>query len=1449
MATKCNNDCPPCQEAKAAVYICLKSEPEFLASLLRLGMNAQGEQNLLGYKPVELIDWYLYAKRAFSSWPTSDLFGWSIKLLDELGKIVFGIAQVTARAPSDYPQERRRGKLLMLQPLEQQLIETILKTAPPPGDDVCFPVGLEYAKLAQKASKLCDDAERQLTNGENIAPWRSDYIGKLECRIAYTDICEIGRFCWQEQGVDVILIRSGSPQTNRDVAFQHARTKLACVFLHGVAKFALSHTPSGESDGDPTTGAQGYWIHAWDVDTPEAPQTPLSAVNERTLAPSPSFAEEKGEVFGLAPMPRSRVVRLSCELAASLVKDYYVAFKNEGVRLFDILFMCKEKTGWFWVFTDSQLKYLDKIWEKKTSRYRSALESFRFGKAGIINHLERTECLIEEVHDFNLERFICVAAGYRLEEASDSDAFRDLENLLPEVRNSSYSYFRLSAHGTKSGEKILPEGALVAVVRFDRDHLSAASINTRLEKMARVRKLIERWRAKVDSIRTIDQVVRELARPAHEKTARAAIMSRNLSHNVGSHALANSRFFEAVGLLNAQERSPGEDEGFETLSFPHPKPLRQPSPPGAVESFCPVCLNKVPPKGPISRSDDGSVQFEEKIVGDKPTGKPLMANRPVLKGEAWRARNRLGAMNSYLQGRMDFIARALGDSSSQPEPMFFINDLLKGFLSQSVLLNTLLSDNGYTADHLDFIVTLGSVIITFNGTAKDHQIRHADFIERGKCHDVLVAIPGGMVGRHAFYAFLENFMRNAAKYGAHSRTRAGIAGKERFEIHLDLREIRKRQGAVSSSDGVTTDRQTDSCYALTIRDNLSADPDGAAVDRVRLFLNETIIDEKDKPRTEGHGIQEMKVCAQFLAGGETDALVFPKDQELTDDGGCLGAAYKAYSETARTKITEKNSLICHPHPLGESFNLGDKALAYSILFQQPRLLGIVQYGVFAECPARAADKEPTVVFYDSITGLSEKPAYFGLVKIDSSQVVPALEEIAKCHTALPYRLMLVVDGKDANKVTDLRKEVAQWQNERSAAWYQKRQDGTSTEYFPLPTRRVHVIECGDLFRMTGQSESAQLRNLTIRIYDKWLEAFKGAELQGRTSSVDTNSVPSAPKWNLAIGFQRTMKAVLSKWNLGGNDAINLGFDPQSTQISLYLFFNPENTGNGEVNCASNESLGKVKFEGESSLRATLLALDNHGQCIANEDTKGRGETGSIPVYHAFSGSQQVDLFQLLDSPPTDQFSRSFLVYSVAEALLTKVVIVDERVAEACIEEASGKPKAFGVKLREKQRAGIFPLYSITTRKEGPRHLLLEAARVAVENVWSNKPEGLYLAGTSSVEPAMPEIRSATLDSNGQPREVLMSSINELPDFIVIHEGVTDSLKSKNHWIKGDHQSLYAICPAVVRTSGRGSISRDLGEELPFYEFSELSDFTYRQMNKVALARGLLALRGNLQKKQ
>ncbi len=1383
MATSCGRECESCRQDNHSTYVCLRSESEFLASLLRLAIDDKGRKNLLGYEPSDLIDWFLYAKRSFASCNGKDEFTIGLQLLDELGKIIFNLTQVTAPRQKTTDQASAHQ---LLTPLESRLVSAFMGPDSFPREGIYIKSRDDRYEIEKaNALDLCKFAGRQLEDPHTVPSWMGRYETELECRIAYTDIRGIGCFQWVERETTLLLIQSNSEQ-NPDDALNSAILKLACVYLHGVARFAMS---SSESRSD----LLGYILQEWKGTDLSA--LPTSNELAEPVVPSREGIAGKNRYSQIPDMHDSRAAQIACELAASFSDEFYAAFPAKPEECFDLLFMCKQsrEDGWFWAFNLAQLDALvarcrtdDPL---QTFDPLPALRRFRFAKAGVINHFERSECLVEEIQDFNKEKFICLAAGYHLEATNDiALEFARVENQIPGVLHSSYAYFRLTPR-PEDGTQTLPAGALVAILRFQKG--AEASPATRVPRMTMIRRLLEGWRAKIDSIQTVEKVVKQLARPSQEKTARAAIMSRNLSHNVGSHSLANSRFFDAIGVLNQVNSAPPGARQNETLVFSH------------------------------REGEDAS---------------------PVRLGEVWRARTRLGSMNSYLQGRMDFIARALGESPSHSEPMFFINDIVKGFLSQSVLLNTLVSDNGYTAQDLTVKVTTRCLtdnqpqIVEFNGIATDDEIRHVGFEAKpASFNDILVAIPGGMVGRHAFFAFMENIIRNATKYGSQAR---GRGGTDRLTIELILEERNTVQGALRRD----TQGDPQACYVLTVLDNVSADPDGTIAKKVRGSLDQEIIDEDGRPRTEGHGIQEMKVCAQFLAGGEREALVFPADYDKGPGIDCIGDSYRAYIEDSGrvVPVQRRNSLLC--------FNIkreGGAFLAYSLLLQQPRLLGIVDFAVQQDFECQPT-QDPSVILYRDIRTLAENPAYFGLVLLrDTNQLVSVLAEIAAIHTALPFRLMIVIEKPfqsslgEGDPTKSIEDAIEQWRKAQETTWWkQAGQDKGRIAPFPLPDRRVHAVVCPGLFSEAKDRSPQKWKELILEIYDHWLQAFKGKELEARAGTCQS--------WHLAIGFDRNRAWVEEKWSLGGpGSLINLGFN--STQVVLDICYKE----GGITQFVSSASEPPLKLP-----VASLLALDNHGNVISGMDLSPEFySTNPVPAYHPFSGSEQISLFQLLESPPLENFSRGFLIFSVAEALLTRIAIVDERLADATLYWAAQQPWVFdrAGSAEKMHMARIIPIYSIHSEvltaggtSEPTRHFLSDSVRRAFDVQQDLDREGIHLSPYQRLQMPSPLITGivprgscALVDARAEQPEFR-------PDIFVIHEGVTDLLFEKGAWPLEAHQEIFSYCPFVVRTSGRGSISRHLSGILPFLEFSELSDATYQQMNKVALAKGLMALRGSVQ---
>jgi hypothetical protein len=236
--------------------------------------------------------------------------------------------------------------------------------------------------------------------------------------------------------------------------------------------------------------------------------------------------------------------------------------------------------------------------------------------------------------------------------------------------------------------------------------------------------------------------------------------------------------------------------------------------------------------------------------------------------------------------------------------------------------------------------------------------------------------------------------------------------------------------------------------------------------------------------------------------------------------------------------------------------------------------------------------------------------------------------------------------------------------------------------------------------------------------------------------------------------------------------------------------------------------------------------------------------------------------------------------------LLNVATLDERVADATIGTESSKDElalASKSEVDNMRRCGMFPFYSFdradrrsftddvsfVTKMIKPQASNAAQSKVRLEDVirkrfitpnltkWLTEPvlmlntvpqkrkrfceyiqmEGIRFGGASDCH--LKHMRQTEPYCDEKPQM----------DAVIVHEGITDALHANKLWDKGDHRWLYSRVPAIVRTSGRGRESRQLGDELPFIELNVLSDSCYGSRNKIRLARAVLGASGEEAKEQ
>lgn len=389
-----------------------------------------------------------------------------------------------------------------------------------------------------------------------------------------------------------------------------------------------------------------------------------------------------------------------------------------------------------------------------------------------------------------------------------------------------------------------------------------------------------------------------LLRRSFIKSAIAAIMSRNMSHNIGSHVLSRL----TSGVINGWTGRTSVEDIIEQL-------------------------------------------YEENC---KDSARSLIY---------WSKDTQI--LSRYLQQRMDFIAQISTEWPNWSEPTWFMRDMMRWFLSQKHLLNYIAHSDGLEAHfylkssdnknatvsqdahsesaqtHSDicsqnahsestetrsdirlhvFLIpedcwdkacsdsqTPDKVLarkeqIKQGCTKNANQLRCPSEREDGSepcknCHRILLytgeketecrldndfqaAIPGGIVGQHAFFTILENFIRNAAKHGF-SRQRDKI---DHLDIVIEVLYDPEEKVAILNQDHEHLRRIP--AYLFRIYANVSALEDGVDVSKMNDILAKPIVNEQGERIRSNLGHAEMKIAAGYLQRREI-THIGGKEQEIT----------------------------------------------------------------------------------------------------------------------------------------------------------------------------------------------------------------------------------------------------------------------------------------------------------------------------------------------------------------------------------------------------------------------------------------------------------------------------------------------------------------------------------------------------------------------------------------
>jgi len=256
-------------------------------------------------------------------------------------------------------------------------------------------------------------------------------------------------------------------------------------------------------------------------------------------------------------------------------------------------------------------------------------------------------------------------------------------------------------------------------------------------------------------------------------------------------------------------------------------------------------------------------------------------------------------LDEYIQQKADFMAEIATEPLISTRTASFFREVVIPFVTNTLLMDNIASNEGIS--YKDKSNNRLKIMVSFNGKQLDAKFKCSSsfcssiidslssYPYHGRClkcsseigfhsvegesGDFDIALPGPL-GEHAFYSFLENFIRNAAKHN-----REGIEknnGKD-LEIHIDVSEITDED--IKQSKGFFKEEDKDEFYKIEIWDNFTdpdkmikgenlVDKEEKLVDFLGKRIEESIIESDGSPVKKAWGISEMKIMATLLAGSD-----------------------------------------------------------------------------------------------------------------------------------------------------------------------------------------------------------------------------------------------------------------------------------------------------------------------------------------------------------------------------------------------------------------------------------------------------------------------------------------------------------------------------------------------------------------------------------------------------
>lgn len=426
----------------------------------------------------------------------------------------------------------------------------------------------------------------------------------------------------------------------------------------------------------------------------------------------------------------------------------------------------------------------------------------------------------------------------------------------------------------------------------------------------------------------IDFVVNDDLRNTSLKSSLAAVMSRNMSHNIGSHVLNKLSSAAAINNFFSLEGSKRFVRAIITKEYN-------------------ICLNKSNNENEeLALTDDNDFKFSETTLSKEEQSKltyvtfslnekgnsafkPIYTLSPYFvdvnnnstKEELARV------FNDYLKKRMDFVADvATSNKALLNSNKYLFADIFRGFERNLLLLHNISGKEDKFSYQFDFQYCDGENTYHYYEKDESNQIildKDGCPIKNNSFIDPIVAVPNDVLGSQAFYIILENIIRNTAKHSGSGNVIFTIKVEDLKEddfyritvfddvsFNSDKDDIEKYKGKIKGYEKLNEEEQKNAIKAYKLKK--------LVVDR-NVSIAQDVLDKNNQIRTAGWGTIEIKLAACYLSGLdmlEMDNKIYwpigyPKYDEIRnenddrDSDEAKAEAKESYIEFLRDKKSEE----------------------------------------------------------------------------------------------------------------------------------------------------------------------------------------------------------------------------------------------------------------------------------------------------------------------------------------------------------------------------------------------------------------------------------------------------------------------------------------------------------------------------------------------------------------